>query len=373
MAKKTIIISTINVLDNYGNRLQNYALQEVLRQYGDVRTSLRIYNATSNKKYCIQFLKKKYLNGVKQILEHCLRNGLRDGIAFAKRVHRGAKFNKKYINENGGIVSAYKVVRPKSLTAQDLTYVIGSDQVWNFEMLGVTTPEDVLASFLANDTPRRKISYAASFGVDSIPQNQIVSIRLGLQSLDAISVREREAVEIVKKVTDEDVALVADPTLLIDADKWRNLAKTITGHKEKYIVVQLLGDIPADREQIIRTYARQHGCAIYAFRGFDDYETAASGPVEFINLIAGAEMIFTDSFHALCFSLIFERQFKLFNVSYGTKSKSTNSRMMSLLSILGIESEEEVEGEILPIDYSKVTPKLRSYRNKSLEWLASNI
>ena len=53
---------------------------------------------------------------------------------------------------------------------------------------------------------------------------------------DAISVREKSGVDIIRKLGIENVTNVVDPTLLLNGDDWRRLSSN--KHKdEKYILV----------------------------------------------------------------------------------------------------------------------------------------
>lgn len=362
------VISTINVLDNYGNRLQNYALQETLKQYAAVKTSVRIYRATNLPSYLIQFIKKKFFNGTKQIIDHLLHDGVLSGIAFWQRIHRGKKFNKTYIDGKGGLISAYKVSMPKGY--KNIFYVLGSDQIWNFDMLGVSDKQDILVSFGSFAKSGHVIAYAASFGVSKVRSEISAIIKEGLDHVSEIGIREDAGQKIIDSISGRQSTVVLDPTLLLRRTQWEGLIldANLKQPSKKYVLMQFLGELSNQQIQEIRKYAIDNDCEIKSFTNMSDFDTEAAGPLEFLNLILHADMIFTDSFHATCFSIIFEKQFKVYDVSYKGNSPDTNSRIKSLLNQLGIGYVAESK-QIERVDYSQVSDILEKKRSESLKWL----
>lgn len=374
-SNKKFMILTINVLDNYGNRLQNYALQEVLREFGSVRTALRIYKATTKFSYIKQLFKKKILEGVKQTFEHIKAGGLKSGAAYATRIQKGREFNRRLINQKGSeVVSAYTSDK-LGKADQDVVYVLGSDQIWNFQLLGVSDERDILASFAAFAPATNVISYAASFGVSHLPSSQTEVVSRGLQHVSQISVREFDGINIVQECIGSEPELVLDPTLMVPSSTWSGLLADMGVQKpstDKYLLTHLLGEVSPERMQIIQDYAQAHSLKIRGFRGMNDFSAEASGPLEFINLIANAEMVFTDSFHATCFSIIFHKQFKTFAVSYSGDTSNTNSRTESLLAQLQIKDLMSSDA-ISTINYHEVERILQQRRERSLNWLKKAI
>ncbi len=83
-------------------------------------------------------------------------------------------------------------------------------------------------SFLwfTKDWPIKRIAYAASFGKDiwqfTGKENQ--KCKDALKLFNAVSVRERNAVEMIKVNWDIDARLVLDPTLLLTAEHYIRLS-----------------------------------------------------------------------------------------------------------------------------------------------------
>jgi hypothetical protein len=81
-------------------------------------------------------------------------------------------------------------------------------------------------------------------------------------------------------------------------------------------------------------------------------------------------MVLTNSFHAVAFSLIFRKQFMVFN-----RAEKINTRMRDLLaslnlSFLLVSSLQECELALAPIEYSGVSEKLAEAKLRSQQFLA---
>ena len=114
--------------------------------------------------------------------------------------------------------------------------------------------------------------------------------------------------------------------------------------------------------------------------GFGDVSPHGVGPKELINLIAHASYVCTDSFHATVFSNLFNREFFSFGRYVdSSNSASTNSRIPSLLSLLGdseryIDSTIGISDELLkPIDFQTVNENILSLRNSSSTYLKQSL
>ena len=216
-------------------------------------------------------------------------------------------------------------------------YIAGSDQIWNTDMYNGHEP----AYFLdfGDDTTRR-ISYAASFGVGRIQEENKPWIREQIARFDAVSVREKTGVEILSDLGFRDAVQVLDPVFLISSSEWdditKRLAKKYDFAKENYI---LLYDFIDDEN--IGTFAKkcaeQTGLPIIAINdcrrnSYATHNINNAGPLEFVQLIANASIVISNSFHATAFSCLFGKDFYTFPLS----TQQNASRMTDLLGQLGI-------------------------------------
>lgn len=189
---------------------------------------------------------------------------------------------------------------------------VGSDQVWNPEYIG-----NDIRYFLNFVPPEKRFSYAASFGVSEIPSKYKDIYKESLNSMNKISVREVQGVNIVKSISDITAKLVADPTLLLTQNAWNDLARVSDfSSNENYVLIYILGELSPKNSEIIVDYAKSKHAKIITIMG-DVYDSDywIPTPIDFLAAIRGATAVFTDSFHCSVFSIIFNIPFIVFDRS----------------------------------------------------------
>ncbi len=387
MAKKVGIVSCY-FKNNYGSMLQAYATKKVLDNNNIPNETV---NIDGNKDFS-KGKKKYYLS---QIFNF---NFIKSKLGMIKM-----KFDIKLNKELGKNVSIrnkkYKEFRKEfnlsrsSNTYKDLTklakerytdILLGSDQLW--------LPVNVVSDYYTlNWVPNEinKISFSTSFGVSSIPKKYNDMYKKFLKRINHLSVREDTGVKIIKDISGIDAKLVCDPTILLTKDEWEEVATKERIVKDKYILCYFLGN-NIEHRKFAERLRKKTGYKIVSLNHADEYVKYSDkfcdialydvGPREWINLVKNAEYVCTDSFHGTVFSLLFNKYFFNFR-RYNSNSKaSTNSRLDSLLNIVGISSEriltglEEVEKVIeYKIDFNIVNNNLNKYRKESKEWLLKSI
>ena len=102
------------------------------------------------------------------------------------------------------------------------------------------------------------------------------------------------------------------------------------------------------------------------FRDSKDY---VAGPEDFVELFSKAQYVFTDSYHACCFSILFQKQFTVFARAGFSKDNNMNSRMETLFRLFELDAVVS-ESELAPhINYARVNELLREHRRASSAWL----
>ena len=265
-------------------------------------------------------------------------------------------------------------------TNQDYdTFIIGSDQVWNPINIGTD-----FFNLLFTEDSKYRISYASSFGVSSIPNSQIKKTKQYLERIQCLSTREKTGVEIIKDLTGRDAELVCDPTLLVNKDLWDRLKGEKRFINEKYIFCYFLGNNPEHRDFANRFKAKT-GYKLVALQHLDelilsdinfaDIKPFDVGPAEFVNLISNAEFVLTDSFHGTIFSLLYHKRFFTFSRFESSSKGSTNSRVISLLEMMGVKEHHikatQAIDDCLNVeaDFDLIDKKIDIFRQKSREYL----
>ncbi|MDV7140198.1 polysaccharide pyruvyl transferase family protein [Maribacter sp. TH_r10] len=256
-------------------------------------------------------------------------------------------------------------------------HLVGSDQVWNLQR-GFQNPPYYFLGFLGKD--EKRISYASSFGTKNIDKKYNSRLKELLSCFSAISVREDDGVQIIKEACDLEATQVLDPTFLMNAKEWGELATKERLIKEDYVLYYGFDNSELSRQLIINLKKRL-GLPVVAVSGgvsfpFKvDYFVKEAGPREFLSLFKNASFICTSSFHGLAFAIHFRKSFLTI------KHPQRNSRMETVLNKfdlfdrqvknandLLIQSDEEFF-----VDYSKIEDKIEFERTRSLNWLENNI
>ena len=336
---KKVAIVTIESM-NYGNRLQNYALQEVLQSIGcEVETFHR------------EIIRK----GVKERIKRLMQNIFRTKALRFRQFDSNIKFSNILVGRDD---------YPDGLSDQFDYFVVGSDQVWNPHYDFVAGKCDFL--MFANDT--QKISYAASFGVSDIPREKKREFAERLSKFRVISVRETQGAKIIKDLTGREVPVVLDPTLLLNESKWRKVErKPSFCPKHKYAFVYALGDKSEQFKEKIEQLEGKY--EIFDVRAMQkNGKERPVGPSEFLYLIRNSEVVLTDSFHATVFSIVFHKKF----ITYNRQGLNMNSRIVSLAELVGAMNRLTEYGDLnceTGINCENVNEVLKEERRKSIDFL----
>ena len=251
-------------------------------------------------------------------------------------------------------------------------YLTGSDQVWNYRRSNDL--DSFLLRFVHNDSKR--IAYAASFGVDTIPSFLAKRYCDGLKGLDHIAVREDSGVELVKILAQRDAQQVVDPTLLLCETDWSSLSRSVE-LPDLYVLIYSL-TLSTNILENALLIAGKLGAKVVMLTSSttlhlsrDIYVPKEVGPQEFLHLFKNASFIITDSFHGTVFSLIFRRQFIYIGDKYNKQISRSRSLLYSLGLISRFQDDIALSQELLasPIAYGKVLPAIEEQRLSSLAYL----
>lgn len=378
--EKKIGICACYATRNYGSMLQAFATQEAILKLGYKAEFIR-YKKKRTVLFCVKQL-PRLLNGnlmfdkwmdLKRKLLFSIHPSVKE--SNRKRNELFRKFGERYYKCFSEEYYGYDALEKAANSYE--TVLVGSDQLW--------TPGGLATNFynlMFVPDGVNKVSYATSFGVNSIPWYQKKRTREYLERIDYLSVRELRGVEIVSEMTDREAQVVADPTLLLNAQEWGEAIPERKIVEEPYIFCYFLGVNEAHRA-VAEKFAKKTGLKIVSTPALDsfvkkdllfgDEQRFDIGPDDFVNLIRNAEYVLTDSFHGTVFSILHHKQFMTFyRFSSGTQSR--NSRIDSILRLADLEDRryrEDTSCEVeKTIDYSSVDEKIEDLRKESYLYLA---
>lgn len=256
-------------------------------------------------------------------------------------------------------------------------FVCGSDQVWN----PVWYNEFHRMEFVPDSIP--KFSYAASISADSLTNEQRKVFRKFLSDYIGISVREKQAVELLQDLSPVTPVHSLDPTLLLDKAEWDTIVSD-RQVKEPYMFCYFL-DCGEKLRKLAKKYAKKKGlrvvCIPYATNHYNRFDIKYSNqmiqsasPANFISLIKHADIVLTDSFHASVFSSIYEKEFFAFR-RYGATGMSARIETLTQMfnthqRFCNTDDKETIAymEQCPPIDYSNKDEYLK-LKEQSVSYL----
>ena len=248
-------------------------------------------------------------------------------------------------------------------------FVVGSDQVWNF---GSPQVDDTYFLDFVKDNSK-KIAYAASFGQKNVPEEKREKVSEFISDFASISVREPDGVNIVSELTSKKATLVLDPSLLLNKEEYHKLS--VSPKKNGYVYLYLRQESKS-LEAFAEKLARAKGLTVVKILnswicGKNGKQRIPIGPHEWLGYIENADYVVTNSFHGICFSIIFEKEFY---VDFLQKSTTvTNSRLEGMLQQFNLSKRciDDVKdvNTLTKIDYNSVNEFKENRKNESLLYI----
>lgn len=344
---------TITNGTNYGNRLQIYALQQVLKRLG--HDPFLIENRTLM--HGIKYYLKKYLKVIAGY--HNEREEYKRECAYRRFDREWISISNYFFDEN---------YLNSTIANHFDAFICGSDQIWNpyFPYLN----GGCFANFPG---AQLRISYSASFGESEIPPYMSGKYREWLCGMDTISVREESGVSIVKELTGKNASVHIDPTLMLDVADWVKIEEAPnTEINEPYIFKYFLGEIKPDVSAFINDLSCQKDYNVIDVLPNKKHENYYLNPSNFIYLLHHSDFVVTDSFHATVFAILFNKPVRVFD---RVDSKlNMASRLDTLLQIFDCK---EIRNNLSLSKLKKIVPideKILSERRQcAYEYLSNSL
>ena len=263
------------------------------------------------------------------------------------------------------------------------TFIVGSDQWFNRILLNDSCRYMNLRWVYAT---KGKAAYAASFGYENYDGTEYDRAELSnyLQKFDYFSVREKSGIDLVKKNFGIEAECLLDPVFLCERKKFDELADKAVRkpEKESYIFTYIM-DVDGEINDILLKCSQILDiplCSIIDYaNNMENLKTKwtidtlyQASHEEWLLHIKEAEFVITDSFHGMCFAIIYEKPFIAL-----VNSKRGGTRFETIKEILKLEEcfvydIKEIPTKLkngLEINYSEINKNLEELRNKSMKYL----
>lgn len=366
---------------NYGGLLQAYALQETLRRLG---FSCIIINRDYNRPKLNETIKYSLKKLFFQIFptNHWFYKPTSKEYQIISQNTQA--FIDKYLNKSKGNIQSDSALRKYVNQIKPNAFIVGSDQVWRPQY----SPNiyNYYLDFIQNDPNVKKISYAASFGVDDweYTERETMKCKSLIQLFDSVSVREDTAVNLCQDYFNVKSVHVLDPTLLLEREYYIQLVNDNHPSPSKGNLMTYILDLTEEKRKIIKVVASKLSLTPFSVmpeKELDLYtrknirQCIYPSVYQWIKGFIDAEYVVVDSFHGCVFSIIFNKPFLVI----GNESRGM-TRFQSLLKMFQLEDrliyslDELDENRLLEkIDWEQVNLLKDKLKQESLNFLVNNL
>lgn len=240
----------------------------------------------------------------------------------------------------------FDLARPEDAGAYDAV-VVGSDEVWNFRHPWYGSQPIFFGERLRAS---RLLSYAASFGNHDAEHGIDPRWAASLSRFDALSVRDENSRELLRRGMQRDPAVVLDPCLQFPPLAFLADSARAASFNSAYLAVYGHSFPPWFARQV-RAWANESGRRVVSIgyrNDWADEQRIEAGPEEFIGLIARADAIATNFFHGCIFALLQARPFVTAPSSYRFNKVHDLVRQLGVENrIVGVDTPPDAIAELL--------------------------
>ena len=347
----------IGILTFHNAYLQCYSLWKYLLDQGYDAEIIDLRRPGAHSDY-VPSMKYQRCRPLPKTLLSQLKNKIKElvGIEYRPASYYSEKSKEKFDEFN----SLYKKSKPFSNLDEFYNnppqydiYIAGSDQLWN-----PTQPYCIEPYFLTfiNGVEKKKISFSTSIGITELTEKEKVMFKTWLSDFSAISVREKQAKQLLDSFVGLEIKQISDPTFLLTSSSWQSIA-VYPQLKEPYILYFALHIDEKLKDYCLRL-SKESGIRLLVLNQTQPYPKDNSytaindaGPREFIGYIEKAQLVITDSFHGTVFSIIMGTKCFYTYIAPGNKR---GSRIEDLLGMFSLENH------IIRDDFSRTYNELQA-------------
>ncbi len=333
-----------------------------------------LYKNCSNTKYNIGIVNMMFTNNAGGVMTYYALYKLIESLGYnpiliynkfvSKNLYdntMGCKTALKYCNVGNSVYSKEVLNKYNKLCN---TFIVGSDQIWNYPHLIFYS----LLDFATND--KKKIAFSTSYRKINLDFDKNIKFKYYIKQFDNVLLREDAYINTLKNEFDIEAKQVLDPVFLIDNyDDLINNSNLNIDYEFILVycvyfennILELLDYISNTMNIKIVKIQAINGCR-------EDLEYSAE---DFLYYMKNCKYLITDSYHGFCFGLIFNK-----NIIISLNNRA-NYRILSLTKLFNIQnrivgSYKDLEDRNLlfeNMDYDKINKKLDIEKKKSIEFL----
>lgn len=356
MENKNILLSTIYRADNYGAVFQAYSLSCFLK------------NNNKNNVFILNDSPQKISQQFTALRTYSYKSLLKDSFRFFPRARMIRKF-KDFINQNFNEITLDKISSIKF----DLC-VTGSDQVWNPNI--ISDKGELLSNYFFEGINTTKIAFSASLGSYRYNPNQLARFKELTKSYSCITIREQDTAIYLQSEIKRDVHNTLDPTLIQHDDFWYQMTDNV--FKSEDFILVYYNNSTVELTNAVNYIKRKLNLPVIVINNWYNKKIDSNeyikdaGPIEFLSAFKSAKYIITNTFHGVCFSINFKKDFLYIdNGIHSNRMTSLLSKIDGLHKIIILNDEKQTYIDKLksPISYKNLSDEKKSSIKLLLEYL----
>lgn len=236
-------------------------------------------------------------------------------------------------------------------------FITGSDQVFRPEYV----PDSWYLNFVKG---KGKMAVAASFGTENFicDEDRFERINQSIQEFDYISIREDSGVELCRKIFDVESVHLLDPVFMIDRAIYERVICTSNLNMKNAYIFCYIRDLNENIESMIESIKAEKKCDIV-------WCTETMLVEDFLYHISNCKYMITDSYHGLCFSIIFNKNYLCVRNTVRGKARFDSLQKMLELNEESFVEENAQSKSIEEIDYYRTNAKLKFLAKDGGKWL----
>lgn len=353
---------------NFGAALHTYAFQKYLNKNNVNNVIINYYPETTR----LNFITEKIRNNFRSRDFSTLQQNLIYAQHVLRKKIKFSNFFKKHC-----IVTKY---RYEIDTLEQLTsinrFVCETDITWaKFKIGGY---DKGFLCDLPNMKHKDNVAYSVDFGYGNLTGSNAANLKKYSKNFKYISVRNVLKVEDFKKAIErDDVEVTIDPVFLLDVEDYKVISKKPKEMKKDYVLVYNCADNNLYMREQAEKFAKERNLELIEINSysrnivtFEDSLPTPIGIEEFLGLIENCKYFFTNSYHGICFGIIFERQFYVYSRIFESE------KLFVLLELFNLHNRFVAEGDSPSdenIDYKQVNNKLEGLLEKSKDFISKSI
>lgn len=333
--KKIGIISLFGY-NNYGNRLQLFAVQKVYKSLGFDSEIIKYKQKTPKDPWIIRC--KVFVVYILNFKKNTTKFFLKNRRISAFKNH--AKLNYK---ESKNQINPLKIA--SNFHEKYSFFSVGSDQIFGWFTHSIS--DFVFLKFAPKE---KRITFSPSFGSSKIHEKYRDIFTKGLEGFENISVREESGAKIVKDFIGKEATVLSDPTMCLSKSEWLEFASA--HHKKpkgKFVLTYFLGEKSPKVKAVLNGISKDY--EIVNLNSFSSPKFYAISPSEFVDYINSASLFLTDSFHGVVFSIILKTPFSVYSRVDGENMQTRITNILEKFSLQNRFEIAEIDSSLFNMDF----------------------